>query len=184
MSNRAARPAPARVDTAADPSSPMRRSRGPARACRRDGMQRRTQDRASIAAGDTAATIGTTRSNGSMTRSRRRLPASSVTTVQRSKGSTRAMRHCSSRTVTMEPAESVRACWVSCKAATRRQQADIRGNPRAVAAHRSFCRLPAAIAMLFLLPSDVDCVEEQPEGGVRLAAMLRPEGEQHRAALA
>src|SRR5688500_2134449 len=30
----------------------------------------------------------------------------------------------------------------------------------------------------------VDRVEEQPEGGVRLAAMLRPETEQHRAALA
>ena len=45
----------------------------------------------------------------------------------------------------------------------------------AVAARRSFCRLPAAIAMMFLLPGDVDCVEEQPEGGVRLAAMLRPE---------
>ena len=54
----------------------------------------------------------------------------------------------------------------------------------ATAAERKFCRLRAGIATMFLLSGYVNRVEEQPERGVRLAAMLRPEGEQYRATLA
>ena len=54
----------------------------------------------------------------------------------------------------------------------------------AIATDGNFCRLPAALGMLFLLPRGVDGVEEQAERRVRLAAMLRPERKQHRATLA
>ena len=54
----------------------------------------------------------------------------------------------------------------------------------AIEAERNFCRLPAGVGTMFLLSGDVNCVEEQPERRVRLAAMLRPEGEQYRATLA